>query len=92
MSIVDTWGWDKLKLTEDSEKEEIRCACCYHKFEPFEYFVVEYKDNDEELFMCENCFFDLALNNLGFIQLKMNHNGTDYYDPSDDDSEEKWDR
>ena len=93
MSIVDTWDWDKIKLSEDSYEENvIRCECCNRKFTPFEYFVTKSRDNDEDLFMCENCFFDMALDNLGFTGVKMNHDGTDFYDPSDDDSEEPWDR
>ena len=92
MSVVDTWDWGKLKITEEHEEESLMCERC-NKFEPFENFVIGYDDYyNEEMVMCENCFFDFALHELGFKNVRMNHNGTDYYDPSDDDSEEEWDK
>ena len=94
MSIVDTWDWDKLKLslTEDSKEEDkMRCEGCNHKFVPFNYFVIGHRiDNDEEFFMCEECFFNLALCELGFREAQMNHDATSYYDSAYDDSEEEW--
>lgn len=93
MSIVDTWDWDKLKLEDFKEEEStIRCECCGHKFGSFEYFVVVPRNDDEEFFMCEECFFSLAMHQLGCREVKMNHDGTDYYDPSYNDVDEEWDK
>ena len=65
----------------------MECKCCNYEFERFEYFVVGHKDNGEEVFMCESCFFDFALKKLNCKSVKMDYNRTNYYDPTvfDDD-------
>lgn len=83
-------AWLK-EMTETEPLKIIRCEFCNHKFEPLEHFVVGYEDDGEEVFMCETCFFDLALNKLNCKGVQMYWNGIDYHDLSDDDSEEEWD-
>ena len=61
-----------------------RCEICDYKFEPFTHFVIGYEDNGEEVCMCEQCFFDLALDKLHCRSMKMSYNGEDYYDPQEE--------
>lgn len=61
---------------------EIRCEFCNYKFEKFENFVVGHEEDGEEVFMCERCFFDLALNKLNCKSVKMDYTETKYYDPT----------
>lgn len=61
--------------------EEMRCKVCNHKFERFTYFVVGHEDDGKEMYMCENCFFELALNKLNCKSVKMDYDCKNYYDP-----------
>lgn len=60
--------------------KEMRCKVCNHKFERFTYFVVGHKDDGEEVYMCENCFFEIALRKLNCKSVKMDYNCENYYD------------
>ena len=68
----------------------MRCEICNHKFEPFTYFVVGYEDDGEEVHMCEQCFFDLALSKLNCKSMKVDYNGKDYYDPREEIGETEY--
>ena len=83
MSIVNTWDWSK---EESKERNLVKCKNCNHEFEPFEHFVFSNNVIGEEAFMCESCFFDLALTRLGYREVQMDNNGIDYHDyPNNDD-------
>lgn len=60
----------------------MKCKECSHELEGCEHFVVHHKDNGEKTFMCETCFFDLALNELNYESVQMDSNGINYYNPA----------
>lgn len=59
----------------------MECAVCGNKFEAFEHFVVVHKYDGKDEFMCENCFFDLALARLNCESVQMDYDGINYHNP-----------
>ena len=59
----------------------MKCNKCSHEFERFEHFVLNKDKNGKVTFMCENCFFELALIKLNCESVKMDYKGTNYYNP-----------
>lgn len=59
----------------------MKCEVCGNKFEAFEHFVVVHKDGDSDVFMCEMCFFDLALARLNCESVQMDYDGINYHNP-----------
>lgn len=64
--------------------KEIRCKVCNREFERFAYLVVGRNSNDEEMYMCENCFFELALKKFNCKSVIMDDDCENYFDPKDD--------
>ena len=91
MSIVNTWDWSKVRPLEESEEHNpLKCRNCNHEFEPFEHFVAGNDVCGEKVFMCESCFFDLALTRLGYREMQMDHNGMGYHGYPDNDDLGYW--
>lgn len=59
----------------------MKCDICNHNFESFEHFVIVHKDGYNDAFMCENCFFDLALARLNCESVQMDYDGIHYHNP-----------
>ena len=91
MSIVNTWDWSTVRPAEETEERDpVKCKNCNHEFEPFEHFVSSNNVIGEKAFMCESCFFDLALTKFGYREVQMCSNGRDYHDYPDNNDLEYW--
>lgn len=75
---------ERYKRSLKKYRNVMKCELCNHKFEPFTYFVVGYEDDGEEVHMCEQCFFELALSKLHCKSMKVDYSGKDYYDPREE--------
>ena len=58
----------------------MRCSSCNYKFARFEYFVISKDDNGKPTCMCEQCFFQYALDKLNFKSVKMDYDCKNYCD------------
>ena len=63
---------------------KLECKNCGHQFEPFEQFVkleLRFEDALGKLeYLCEQCFFDYALNKLRATSVKNDHQGNIDFD------------
>lgn len=60
----------------------MKCKICNYEFKAFEHFVIVHENFDGDAFMCENCFFDLALNRLNCESVQMDCDGIHYHNPN----------
>lgn len=78
--IIDNslnFGEIEIKQDEQLEKKddaEFRCVTCKKELTSFEHFLITKDSKYNDVYMCNRCFIDLALNMLNCKEAMMNEN------------------